>query len=93
MAVEDVRLAMKKLGVSFGAVAELLEGVKTDRQRSGVLIRELRSALEIMLGIREVWEVPKNGKGRFRGPAAADGRIAVPIPVAAPFSDDGYSQT
>lgn len=87
VAMEDVRFAMKKLGVSFGAVAELLEGIKADKQRFGVLLRELRSASEIMLGIREVWEAPRNGKGRFRGDAAADARIAIPVPVAAAVTE------
>lgn len=94
--MEDVRFAMKKLGVSFGAVAELLEGIKVDKQRCAVLIRELRSAIEILKGIEEVWEMPRNGKGGFKdaaGVATADGRISMPVPVA--FSDtwDGYSQT
>lgn len=61
--MEDVRLAMKKLDVSFGAMMELLDGVKAERQRCVVLIRELRSAVEILETIRVVWEVPRNGKG------------------------------
>ena len=82
--MEDVRFAMKKLGVSFGAVAELLEGVKMEKQRCAVLLKELRSAMEILEGIKEMWEVPRNGKGRFRG-GAADARV--PIPDTASFSD------
>ena len=89
--MEDVRFAMKKLGVSFGAVAELLEGVKVDKQRCVVLARELRSALDILKGIQQTWEVPRSGKGGFRGDVAgaapADARI--PIPVS---EWDGYSQ-
>lgn len=93
--MEDVRFAMKKLAVSFGAVAELLEGVKVDKQRCAVLIKELRSAMDILKGVEETWKVRRNGKERFRGDAAgaaADARI--PIPVSAAFSDDydGYSQ-
>ena len=95
--MEDVRFAMKKLGVSFGAVAELLEGVKVDKQRCVVLVRELRSAIDILKGIEQTWEVPRNGKGKFRGDvagvaaaAAIDERIAIPIPVS---EWDGYSQT
>ena len=95
--MEDLRLAMKKLGVSFGAVGELLEGVKGDRQRCGVLVRELKCAMEILKGVEEVWESPgKNGKGRFRGEgaAAADGRIPIPIPIPVPVAAsetwDGY---
>lgn len=84
--MEDVRFAMKKLGVSFGAVAELLEGVKVEKQRCAVLVKELRSAMDILEGIKETWEVSRNGKGRFRGDAA-DGRIAIPIPDTASFSD------
>lgn len=89
--MEDVRFAMKKLGVSFGAVAELLEGVKGDKQRCAVLVKELASAMDILNGIKETWEVPRNGKGMFRG--EADRRI--PIPVTPSLSDkfDGYSQT
>lgn len=97
--MEDLRFAMKKLGVSFGAVAELLEGVKVDKQRCVVLVRELRSAIDILKGIEQTWEVPRNGKGKFRGDvagvaataaAATDERIAIPIPVS---EWDGYSQT
>jgi hypothetical protein len=89
--MEDVRFAMKKLGVSFGAVAELLEGVKVDKQRCVVLVRELRSAIDVLKGIEQAWEVPRNGNGGFRDAAGAttDARIAIHIP----FSDDGYSQT
>jgi hypothetical protein len=89
--MEDVRFAMKKLGVSFGAAAELLEAVKSDKQRCAVLVKELASAMDILNGIKETWEVPRKGKGRFRG--EADRRI--PIPVSASLSDefDGYSQT
>jgi len=86
--MEDVRFAMKKLGVSFGAVAELLEGVKVDKQRCAVLVRELRSAIDILKGIEQAWEVSRNGKGGFRD-AAADARIAIPIPVE---EYDGFSQ-
>ena len=50
--MEDVRFAMKKLGVSFGAVAELLEGVKVEKQRCAVLVKELRSAMDILEGIK-----------------------------------------
>lgn len=94
--MEDVRFAMKKLGVSFGAVAELLEGVKMDKQRCVVLARELRSALDILKGIQQSWEVPRNGTGKLKGDvagvaaAAAGERIAIPIPVS---EWDGYSQT
>ena len=64
--VEDVRLAMKKLGVSFGALAELLEGVRVEKSRCPVLVRELRSAQDVLLGIRRVWEVPSRSGGRRR---------------------------
>lgn len=93
--MEDVRFAMKKLAVSFGAVAELLEGVKADKQRCAVLIKELRSAMDILKGVEETWKVPRNGKGRFRGdPAGAAADARIPIAVSAAFSDDydGYSQ-
>ncbi|GAB7324782.1 hypothetical protein MBLNU13_g08630t1 [Cladosporium sp. NU13] len=86
--MEDVRFAMKKLGVSFGAVAELLEGVKVEKQRCAVLLKELRSAMDILEGMKETWEVPRNGKGRFRD--ITDARIPIHIPVPAPssFSDE-----
>ena len=90
--VEDVRFAMKRLGVSFGAVAELLEVVKVDKQRCVVLARELRSAIDILKGIQQSWEARSKGKGRFRGDAAGDAPADQRIPI--PVSEwDGHSQT
>jgi hypothetical protein len=89
--MEDVRLAMKKLGVGFGAVAELLEGIKVDKQRCAVLVKELISAIDILKDIKETWEVPRNGRGRFR--AEADGRIPIPVPASLTDDFDGYGQT
>lgn len=88
--MEDVRFATKKLGVSFGAVAELLEGVKVDKQRCVVLARELRSALDILKGIQQSWEVPRDGTGKFQGDTAGAADVRIPIPVS---EWDGYSQT
>jgi len=92
--MEDLRFAMKKLGVSFGAVAELLEGVKVDKQRCVVLARELRSALDILKGIQQSWEVPRNGTGKFKGDAAGTAAAAADVRIPIPVSEwDGYSQT
>ena len=82
--VEDVRLAMKKLGVSFGALAELLEGVRVEKSRCPVLVRELRSAQDVLLGIRRVWEVPSRGGGgrrrdNFSNVATAGGSGKIPV--------------
>ncbi|KAM0696502.1 hypothetical protein Q7P36_003750 [Cladosporium allicinum] len=84
--VEDVRLAMKKLGVSFGALAELLEGVRVEKSRCPVLVRELRSAQDVLLGIRRVWrvwEVPSRSGGRrrdnFSNAATAGGSGKIPV--------------
>jgi hypothetical protein len=93
--VEDVRLAMKKLSVSFGALAELLEGVRLEKSRCPVLVRELRSAQDVLLGIRGVWEVPSRsgggGGGRRRdnfSNAATAGGGGGKIPVAAFVEED-----
>lgn len=87
--VEDVRLAMKKLSVSFGALAELLEGVRVEKSRCAVLVRELRSAQDVLLGIRRVWEVPARSTGRrrdnFSNAATAGGGGKIP---AAAFVED-----
>jgi hypothetical protein len=92
--VEDVRLAMKKLSVSFGALAELLEGVRLEKSRCPVLVRELRSNQDVLLGIRGVWEVPSRsggGGGRRRdnfSNAATAGGGGGKIPVAAFVEED-----
>lgn len=87
LGIEDVRLAMKKLGVSFGALAELLEGVRVEKSRCPVLVRELRSAQDILQGIRRFWDPPSrrggNGGGRRGGFSGAVPAGGGKIPVAA----------
>ena len=87
--LEDVRHAMKKLSVSFGALAELLEGVRVEKSRCPVLVRELRSAQDVLLGIRRVWGVPSRNGGRRRDnfSTAATAGGSGKIPVAA-FVED-----
>lgn len=79
--MEDVRLAMKKLWVSFGAIKELLEGVRVERGRCAVLVREMRSAWDTLNGIKEVWDrsLRRDGgaRGVFERMPAADKRPVV----------------
>lgn len=91
VAVEDVRLALKKLGVSFGAIGELLEGVKVDKQRCGVLRKELISAMDILNGIKQTWELPRKAKSGFREPAGGAGGKA-PLPAFVEVWDE-FGQT
>jgi hypothetical protein len=96
--IEDVRLAMKKLSVSFGALGELLEGVRLEKSRCAVLVRELRSAQDVLMGIRGVWEVPARsggGGGRRRdgfstnaATGGGGGSGGGKIPVAAFVEED-----
>lgn len=84
----DVRLTMKKLIVSFGALEGLLEGVRVEKSRCAVLVRELRSAQDVLLGIRRVWELPPRSGGKrrdgFSGAVPAGGGK---IPVAVSVED------
>jgi len=86
---------MKKLGVSFGALAELLEGVRVEKSRCPVLVRELRSAQDVLQGIRRVWDLPSRrgrtggggGGGRRDGFSSGPATGGAKIPVAA-FVED-----
>lgn len=81
VSMEDVRLATKKLGVSFGAIRELLEGVRVERGRCGVLVRELKSAWEVLNEIKEIWDRGLRRDGNVGGRRVFE--RAEKIPVAA----------
>lgn len=54
--MEDVRVAWKKLEVGCAALEVLVEGVRAERKRCAALVRELASAVDVLQGIREIWD-------------------------------------
>lgn len=63
---QDVMTAVQKLEISLEAIEGLLEAVRMERKRHQALVRELRSACELLEDLRELWKQTPAERRRFK---------------------------
>ena len=67
---ERIRTTLRKLNVTFDGIDELIESVRTHRERISALQKELSSAQNLLRGIRDLWmQQPRRAD---RGQRSAD---------------------